>query len=243
MPNELIWIIFLLTELCAAVILLRAFGKTGLYALIVMNVILCNIQVQKMVTMVGLTFTLGNVLYGAIFFATDLLSELYGKREARRAVWLGFVVMVVSLVAMLFAVEFVPTEDAIPKHSAMQELFGSFGSLVSVSDVVREISFARIVVASFIAYLISQFHDVWAFHFWKDKTGGRHLWLRNNASTMVSQLLDSCVFCSLAFAGALPREAFFQVLLTTYFIKLVVAALDTPFVYLGRRLASGAKAG
>jgi uncharacterized integral membrane protein (TIGR00697 family) len=237
MPNELLWILFLIFELAAAVVLLKAFGRVGLYGLIVMNVILCNIQVQKLVQMVGLTFTLGNVLYGAIFFATDLLGELYGKREARRAVWLGFAVMLVTMIAMLFAVEFRPHPDSAGTQTALEELFKSFGELASPSLLIRDVSFPRIVLASLIAYLISQFHDVWAFHFWKAKTRDRHLWLRNNASTWVSQLIDSAVFCTLAFAGAFPAGIFVQILVTTYAIKLVVAALDTPFIYLGRRLA------
>ena len=240
MPNELIWIIFLLVELSATVVLLRAFGKTGLYALVVMNVILCNIQVQKEVRMIGLTFTLGNVLYGVIFLATDLLAELHGKREARRAVWLGFGAMVLTMIAMMFANAFraageLGSPEAQGASDAIQTLFGTFRSLFEWD--LASVTFARVAVASLIAYLISQFHDVWAFHFWKLKTQGRHLWLRNNASTWVSQLIDSAVFCTLAFAGAKPSGIFFQILLTTYLIKLLVAALDTPFVYLGRRLA------
>ena len=239
MSNELLWILFLLFELSAALILFKAFGRAGLYALVVANVILCNIQVQKEVRMIGLTFTLGNVLYGATFFATDMLSELYGKREARRAVWLGFAVMVVTLVVMMFANAFVPagqkgSPGAEAASDAIETLFGTFKALLVWN--LHETNFARIAIASLIAYLISQFHDVWAFHFWKQKTKGRHLWLRNNASTWVSQFIDTAVFCTLAFAGAKPTHVFFEILMTTYFIKLLVAALDTPFIYLGRRL-------
>jgi len=241
MPNELLWVLFLLFELIAAVVLLRAFGRIGLYGLIVMNVILCNIQVQKLVQMVGLTFTLGNVLYGAVFFATDLLGELYGKREARRAVWLGFGVLFVTTVVMMFANAFEPIArevdpEAWRRSGAVATLFGRFGDLLKWD--IHVVNFARITLASLVAYLLSQLHDVWAFHFWKAKTKGRHLWLRNNASTWVSQLIDSGVFCTLAFAGTLPAGLFFQILLTTYFIKVVVAALDTPFVYLGRLVAT-----
>ncbi len=235
MKNELLWILFLLVELSAAVVLLKAFGRVGLYALVVMNVILCNIQVQKGVEMVGLTFTLGNVLYGSIFFATDLLGELYGKREARRAVWLGFAVMLVTMVAMLFAVEFRSHGETLATQQALEELFGRFRDVVDFD--LGQVSFARVGLASLVAYVLSQFHDVWAFHFWKAKTRGRHLWLRNNASTWASQLIDSAVFCTLAFARAVPTGMFFEILVTTYGIKLVVAALDTPFIYLGRRLA------
>jgi uncharacterized integral membrane protein (TIGR00697 family) len=92
----------------------------------------------------------------------------------------------------------------------------------------------RIAFASLTAYITAQLHDVWAFHFWKEKTGGRHLWLRNNASTMVSQLIDSAIFTTLAFAGVVDWDTFWSILLTTYLFKLIVAAVDTPFMYLTR---------
>lgn len=237
MPNELLWFLLLIADLSAAVLLLKAFGRIGLYALVVMNVILCNIQVRKGVEMFGLTFTLGNILYGAIFLATDLLGELYGKREAQRAVWLGFVVLLVTMVVMMFASEFAPADysESLRASAAIEVLFGRFGNLVEFD--LHQVTFARVVVASLAAYLLSQFHDVWAFHFWKRVTSDRHLWLRNNASTWVSQLIDSAVFCTLAFARAVPAGVFFMLLGTTYGIKLVVAAFDTPFCYLGRWVA------
>jgi len=95
----------------------------------------------------------------------------------------------------------------------------------------------RIAFASLVAYVASQNHDVWAYHFWKRKTNGRFLWLRNNASTMVSQLIDSVVFCVIAFWGAFPFAVFLQILATTYLFKWLVALFDTPFIYLGRRIA------
>ncbi len=94
----------------------------------------------------------------------------------------------------------------------------------------------RIALASMAAYLISQMHDVWAFHAIKERTGGRMLWLRNNASTMISQLLDSSIFCIIAFWGLFPMNVFMEILLSTYIIKVAVAALDTPFMYLARHL-------
>jgi hypothetical protein len=90
----------------------------------------------------------------------------------------------------------------------------------------------RITLASMIAYLISQHHDVFAFHFWRQKTKGRFLWLRNNASTMVSQALDTGLFIPIAFWGTVSTEVLTEMLLTQYVIKLIIAAGDTPFCYL-----------
>ena len=93
-----------------------------------------------------------------------------------------------------------------------------------------------ITLASLAAYALSQAHDVWAFHFWRRKTGGRMLWLRNNASTLVSQFIDTLVFCSIAFIGVFEVGEVAQIFLSTYLVKALVALLDTPFIYAGRAI-------
>jgi uncharacterized integral membrane protein (TIGR00697 family) len=90
----------------------------------------------------------------------------------------------------------------------------------------------RIVLASMIAYLISQNHDVWAFHWLKKKTEGKHLWLRNNGSTVASQLIDSVLFIGIAFAGTYPMKTIAVMIASQYLVKVVIAFLDTPFCYL-----------
>jgi len=218
--NETLWILFALVDLCMVLFVYRFFGKVGLFGLMVFNLLLCNIQVLKTVELFGLTTTLGNVLYASVFLATDLLSEFHGKKEAQKGVLLGFVALVMMVGYMQFALYFQPAaEDFAQPH--LQALFGFM---------------PRIALASMIAYLISQLHDVWAFHAIKNRTGDKLLWLRNNASTMVSQFLDSAIFCTIAFYGMFPMNVFWEILLSTYIIKVVVAALDTPFIYLARHL-------
>ncbi|MCF8309137.1 MAG: queuosine precursor transporter, partial [Bacteroidales bacterium] len=93
--------------------------------------------------------------------------------------------------------------------------------------------------ASLSAYLVSQRHDVWAYHYWRKKfTSSKSIWIRNNLSTMVSQFLDSLVFTSIAFIGVYPPEILLEILLTTYFLKWIVAAADTPFIYLASLIKS-----
>ena len=125
-----------------------------------------------------------------------------------------------ATIYMQLALLFVPASDDFAQPH-LQVIFGFF---------------PRIVLASLAAYLVSQMHDVWAFHFWRERTKGRHLWLRNNASTFVSQLLDSIIFCSIAFAGVFPWNIWWEVLLTTIILKIFVALMDTPFIYLARRM-------
>lgn len=218
MFNELLWIGFALLDLTLTLLVFRFFGRAGLFALIVMNVIICNIQVIKIVELFGFTTTLGNILYGGIFLVTDMLGEFYGKKEARKGIMLGFVTLVLAMLYMKIATIYIPAPaDFIQPH------------LVAIFDLMP-----RIALASLVAYAISQTHDVWAFHFWREKTNGRFLWLRNNASTLVSQFIDTLVFCSIAFIGMFDTNDIIQIFISTYVIKAMVAILDTPFIYLSR---------
>jgi len=159
-------------------------------------------------------------MYGTIFLATDLLSEHYGKFYARKAVFIGFFAAIVYLVTSQFITAFHPADyDTV--QSGMQAIF----------------SFApRIILGSLIAYLASQLHDVWFFHFLKDKTRGKMLWLRNNASTWVSQLIDSITFSLVAFIGTFEWGVIFQIIITTYLLKVLIAVIDTPFIYLSYKI-------
>lgn len=218
--NELLWLGFLVIDLSVMLLLFRLFGKIGLYVAITYSVILCNIQVLKTVELFGLTATLGNVLYGSVFLATDILGEIYGKREARKGVMVGFFALLIMTFYMLYALQFKPApSDFVQPH--LEAIF---------------LPMPRIAMASLTAYLLSQLHDVWAFHFWKEKTKGKYLWLRNNLSTAVSQLIDSVVFCLIAFFGVFELRVWWDILLTTYILKLFVALGDTPFIYLARRI-------
>ena len=94
----------------------------------------------------------------------------------------------------------------------------------------------RIAAASLLAYLVSQMHDVWAYDVWRKRFPGRRfIWLRNNASTMISQFIDSTVFTVLAFWGVFPVSVLVQIFWTTYLLKWIVGLADTPFIYLARQ--------
>lgn len=219
--NELLWLIFMLIDFMTALVMFYYFEKTGLYFVIVVNIVLCNIQVLKLIGLFGLTATLGNILYGSIFFGTDLLSEIYGKKEARKGVILGFIAMFYMTLVLQLTLWFTPTADDFA-HGPMSTLFGFV---------------PRIVLASFIAYVLSQNHDIWMFHLLKDRMQGRHLWIRNTISTAMSQLIDSVVFTLIAFWGVFEKNVLVEILITTYILKLIVAIIDTPFIYLGRTIA------
>lgn len=184
------------------------------------SVTLANIQVVQTVELFGFVATLGNMVYATSFLVTDILSENYGKKEANKAVWIDFFSLIAVTVLMNLTLLFEPLkgdEFAQTTHEATNTIFSRM---------------PRLAFAILTAYLLSQHHDVWAFHFWKNKDPAhKHLWLRNNASTMISQIIDSAIFVIIAFYGVFEIKVLFEVFLTTYFLKFIVAAADTPFVY------------
>ncbi len=172
----------------------------------------------------------GVVAYAVTFTATDIIGEVYGKRAANYVVQAGFL-------TQLLLIFYSWTAIALPTAPFQSGIEGVYRRLVA--------SPPNIVLASLAAYLVSQHHDVWAFHFWRRRTEGKWLWLRNNASTAVSQLIDTAIFITLAFA-VLPAlvggvsiswSLIPNMVLGQYLVKLLIAALDTPFVYLGVHVA------
>lgn len=219
MINEVLWIILLLVNFGAIILAYRIWGKLGLYFWIPVAVMVANVQVTKTIELFGITATLGNIVYASSFLVTDILSENYGKKNASRAVAIGFFALIMFTLLMNMALWFTPAPGDFA-HSSLETVFGFL---------------PRITIASLIAYGISQTHDVWAFQFWKKKwPHPHHLWIRNNLSTMVSQLLDSITFTLIAFYGVFSTNVLIEIVISTYLLKWIVAALDTPFVYLGR---------
>lgn len=217
--NEFLGLGFVLTNFVMLIVMYKLFGKAGLFAWVAMSTILANIQVTKTIEIIGLTATLGNSLYASTFLATDILNEKYGKKEAKKAVWLGFFSLLVMVIAMQFGLKFIPGESDFA-HGSLQTIFG----LVP-----------QIAIASMIAYLASQHIDVIIFSalrkmFPKDS----QFWIRNNGSTLLSQLLDTLIFTSIAFYNVFPFDVWVQIFISTYILKFIVSILDTPFGYIAK---------
>ena len=168
------------------------------------------------------TISVGVLPYPITFLCTDLISELYGKKRAQAVVVTGFLVSLYML-ALLQVGRVVPVSHL--QDPAVQEQYlAVFGQS------------ARAIFASMVAYLVAQLIDVRLYHFWRRLTGGRHLWLRNNGSTMVSQLVDTTAVVTILFYGVWSWNEIGAVILASYAYKLIVAAADTPLMYLGRSL-------
>lgn len=182
----------------------------------------------------------GVLPYPVTFLCTDLISEIYGKKRASHLVWMG---LGLNLWVMLI----LWIGGALPPEMEMDPATGlpAIGTHGRVFFEVRHLAFGA-VAASMVAYLVAQLVDVHMFHFWKRKTGGKHLWLRNNGSTLVSQLVDTTAVILIThyYAGALPIDdgspigpQLMVFIASGYVFKAVAAALDTgPFYLLVRWL-------
>ena len=178
----------------------------------------------------------GVLPYPVTFLCTDIISELFGEKKARDMVWVGLILNA-WVVFLLWLGGVLPGFETMDVVSGLPEL--DEAGRLPVFFEIRELAFGA-VAASMVAYMAAQFCDVRLFHFWKKLTHGRHLWLRNNASTMTSQIVDTTAVILIThyYAGALPvnpDEPIFGQLMTFivsgYVFKLAIAALDTGPIY------------
>jgi len=176
--------------------------------------VVSNIIASKVIVIGGLIGPAAVLCYALTFAISDTIAEVWGKERTKYIVKLGFFAAVISALMIKLAI----VMPSAPFWQGQKEYELILGSNI------------RMVIASMLAYLISQYHDVWAFHFWKSKTKGKHLWIRNNLSTATSQLIDTLIFIVIAFYGT--GVPLLPMILGQYAIKLIIAAFDTPIVYL-----------
>ncbi|WNF19175.1 queuosine precursor transporter [Staphylococcus warneri] len=219
MYNELFGVATFLVTFILMVAMYRMFGKQGLLAWVAIGTIIANIQVIKTVEIFGISATLGNVMFASIYLATDILNDIYGRKVAKRAVWLGFSSTLVMIIVMQMSLHFIPA----PEDTAQNAFHAIF-------DVVP-----RIALGSIVSYIIGQHVDVFIFSlikklFSSDKT----FIIRAYGSTIISSIIDTALFVSIAFIGSLPGMTVFEIFITTYVLKLVSTIFNVPFGYIAK---------
>ena len=224
LSQESLWLITVVYDLGLALILYRFFGKYGLYVAVVLGIVLGNLQGGKVSELIifGTAYkvSMGAILYSGIYFATDVLNEKYGRKEANRAVMLGFVANIAVMITLILSVQFKPSDIT--------------GSALEVHNAISTLAYysPAFVIGSLIAYLVSQTFDVWFFHKIKSYTGESKLWLRNNLSTMASQLIDTLIYqFTWVLATDLTFTQAFAISIAKYVIKVFIALIDTIFIY------------
>ena len=219
--NEILFVITVLINFIGILLSYKLFKKVGLFIWVAMATIIANIEATKCVDIFGLSLTLGNVVYSTVFLATDILSEMYSGKEARKAVGIGFFSMLLFTILTQIDLVFVPNSQDLVNES-MHTIFGFM---------------PRFCFASLVTYAISNTLDTYLYEFIKYKIPqDKFLWIRNNASTMISQLIDSVLFTIIAFGGIYSWKVVIDLSIVTYAIKFIVAVLDTPFLYIAKKM-------
>ena len=191
-----------------------------LAATFIAALVVCNLIANKFITIdMGFkTFVIsaGVLPYPITFLITDILSEIYGKKKTARIVWAGFGASLFVLGVLLLAQQFTAIEGSPVDDDTFNKVFGNSW---------------RVIFASMTAYLCAQLIDVRIYHFWKEKTAGKHLWLRNNFSTVFSQLVDTTLVVCVLFLGVRSHSEIMQFILDGWLFKILCAFIDTPLLY------------
>ncbi len=238
--TEVVWFIMLILCFLSILVFLRLFGYVGLYVYSAIAIIAANIQVLKQANFNFFSsinekiipfyepspIALGTILFASTFLCTDILSEYYGKEKARKNVLIGFCSFFLMTILMLVTIGIQPAED-------------EWVSMVQESLAILFTPMTSIFVASMIAYLISQYFDVWFFSYLKTVSSNKLLWLRNNVSTAVSSLIDNTIFSIFAWIILNPNpfplsDVIMTFILGVYLLRVFIAILDTPFIYLAK---------
>lgn len=223
--NEIILLLSVIVIYGSVIVAYRFFGKDGLFAFTVIATVLANIEVLILVDAFWMEQTLGNVMFASTYLVTDILSENESKRDASKAVYIGIFTSVMMLIftGMWLLYTPSPSDVAMP---AIKQIFSKT---------------PRLMLASTLGYAVSQRFDVWLYHAWWSFTSKRSesrkfLWLRNNGSTLISQIINTVLFNAVAFLGMYDIQTVIAIMVSSYVIYIFTSLLDTPVVYIARRM-------
>ena len=215
--NEFLFLITFILTIALALFSFRL-GRNYVFAFIGTIATLTFFLAPMVTVMFGFAFAMSELFYAVLFFTTDMVSEHYGKKDAHSLVWVAVLVSVTIAVLTSLAIALTPhSVDFIQPH---------IRAILEVSP--------RVLIAAFVMFVIEQHLDIWLFHKLKDKTKGAKLWFRNILSTSTVQCVDVLIFYPLAFYGV--YENLGELMIAALVFKILLAFLDTPFMYLSRRL-------
>lgn len=193
-------------------------------------IVLTNIIGVKLFEIYSITLTTGIITYPLTFLITDIVCEVFGKKKASLMVLLGFFASILSLIFINLAVILPGSEVWVNNslgYNSIEDMQNAYESVFTLPGFL--------ITASMLAYLVAQLIDVSIFHYLKKLTSGKKLWLRNNISTIFSQLVDTIIVNSifLYFGLNLGWDIILNIIIASYIFKILIAIFDTPFVYIG----------
>lgn len=222
MPNELILFIEIIVVFGSLLLVKKLFGKIGVIAWVCIASVLANLITAKNAEIFGLPCAIGSVMFASTFLATDILTECYSAKDAKKAVLMGLGSTVLFIVATQIALLYTPSSIDYAEES-MRNLF-SLNLQISISSAVM--------------YFIANFADIYIFEAIRKKTEGRFLWLRNNVATILCNCLENFFFIGFAFMGVFSFADIMMTALSVSVIEAIVGICDTPFLYISRKLIS-----
>jgi len=214
--NILLGILELIVCFSGVLVMDKLFGKWGLYTWMALAVVFANIQVSKQVDIGGISTALGNVMFASTYLTTDILNEKYSDKASKNAVKIAAAALIAYIIFAIFTQSFVP--------NSYDTVDGAMKSIFAMS--------VRITTASGVMFVLSNWVDVILYQKIKQKTGGKYMWFRNNISTILCNCAENFGFSILAFIGTFPLLYCLEVALAGSVIEMLIAACDTPFLYL-----------
>ncbi|HYU64665.1 MAG TPA: queuosine precursor transporter [Candidatus Paceibacterota bacterium] len=195
-------------------------GKAGIMVAIVVNLVLISAFGAKLIQIFGGVTNTGNVFYAVIFTAGAILTERYNKKEAYKSIWIGFAALAIFIIMGQLTIESIGRLETRAVEEAMRILYQPA---------------LRIAIASVSAFLVSQHVNIWLFDYLRQKSSNM-LWFRIVASATAGQALDSIIFFTIAFLGAIASPVLLQVIFVGFIAKLLVAVISVPFIYRSRSI-------
>src|SRR3989338_8119350 len=219
MTNEVIFIVTIVVNF-GLILFASKKSKEFLLATVAINLVLISVFGAKLISVFGLITNTGNVFYAGVFLATHMLVENYSKEDGYRTIRIGAFAILLFLLMAQFTFDLTGYVGTADINRAIYDLFRNI---------------PRVGIASIFAFVMAQSVNVWFYSLLKNKTKDKKLWLRDNASNLLGQLVDSVLFFSIAFIGTVSNAVLIQIILAGFVVKIILGAAGTLFLYASRR--------
>lgn len=218
--NNILLIVSIIGTFSLMILIKKFLGKEGLIGWMGLASVLANILILKGVDILGISATLGNILFASNFLATDMLTENYGYKEAKKGVKFAILSVIIYLIVGQVALLFIPNST-----DTMQPLFEILFSFAP-----------RITLGSISMFALSNFVDIKLYEYLRKKSNGKKMWLRNNICTIICNGGENFLFYLIAFAGVMSMSEIVMIALSATIIEILIAVCDTPFLYLSKKV-------
>lgn len=212
---------FILIDLTMVLCTYKVLGKMGIVMMYIIHIIISQLAIKLQIQVLGLDIAIGSMAYAVLFLTMDMMNELYGKKNAMKLVDIGLATLITFLIIIYF-IKYISINNDNGYINSFNTLLSNQWRIIA-SDII-------------ISYCIFQKINVLIFDVIRKITGERLLWLRNNISTIICQIATAFLFYEFAFAGLLEQKIIIQIIIGGLIVKLFVTILETPFLYISKKI-------